>query len=515
MKKLKLLLLVVLLPTLQAHSQSVQSAAATITVSEITEHMKVLAGEAMEGRKTGEPGIEKAKEYLLQEFSQLGLTNPIPSGTPYLQEFTLYQSGWKQYIFIQATDTIRFQKDFVVMGNVPEINGEFEYVFAGYGIDHPRYTNYKGIDAKGKIVVYFIGEPKDKKGNFVTTGSKLTGYPRYESRKDSIAFAHGAVSTIRIDPAEDIADRMIKSNATYGQIGRLTISKPADQSHVNRNYVYSTVSATARIMGITSEELRQAYQSLEKGLPKLPSLSGKVMCQTVRYPETVMVSNVAALLEGTDLRDEVVVITAHYDHLGIKKAGICFGADDNASGTIGVLEVAEAFADAAKNGIRSRRSILFLPVTGEEEMLLGSKYYCTNPLIPISKTFAAINMDMIGRCDKEHTTNQKYVYVYVTGQAGDWLHTDGKKALAGMNTDLVPEFQFKGTSKVSLGGSDHVSFEDVKVPVAYFFNGIHSDYHSPRDTWDKIQFDQMRETVNLVFLMAWEVANREVPVNKQ
>jgi hypothetical protein len=515
MKKLQLSLLFVLILSVQAQPQSVESAAATITIPEITEHMKILASEAMEGRKTGEPGIEKAKEYLVNEFRMLGLTNPITSGTPYLQEFDLYQLGWKNYDFIQGTDTIRFQEDFIVMGTVPEIHGEYEFVYAGYGIEHPRYNNYKGLDVKGKIVIYFIGEPKDKNGNFITTGSKLTGYPRYESRKDSIAFAHGAVSTIRIDPAEEIADRMIRSNAVFGRIGLLTISKRNDQSPANRNYVYSTLSATSRIMGMEKDELKKAYQALEKGQQKVPSLSGKVQCRAVRYPETVKVANVAGLLEGTDLKDEVVVITAHYDHLGIKKTGICVGADDNASGTIGILEIAEAFVDAARNGIRPRRSILFLAVTGEEEMLLGSKYYCSNPLFPIEKTFTAINMDMIGRCDEKHTTNEKYVYLYVTGQKGEWLHQAAKRAHSSMTTDLLPEFQFRGTSSTSVGGSDHMSFEDVKVPVAYFFNGTHADYHSPRDTWDKIQYDQMREIVNLVFLTAWEIANSEVPDYKK
>ncbi len=111
--------------------------------------------------------------------------------------------------------------------------------------------------------------------------------------------------------------------------------------------------------------------------------------------------------------------------------------------------------------------------------------------------------------------DEKYVYLYVTGQEGEWLHQAAKKAHSSMATDLVPEFQFRGTSSTSLGGSDHMSFEEAKVPVAYFFNGTHADYHSPRDTWDKIQYDQMREIVNLVFLTAWEIANSEAPDYKK
>jgi hypothetical protein len=515
MKKSALSLLFVLILAVQASPQSLETAVSTITVPEIVEHMKILAGEAMEGRRTGDPGIDKAKEYLLNEFSQLELANPIISGTPFLQEYTLYRIGWQQYFFVQRTDTITSRKDFIVQGNVPEMTGEFEYVFSGYGIEHPKYNNYNRLDVKGKIVIYFIGEPKDKNGNYLITGTKLTAYPRYENQKDSIAFAHGAVSTIRIDPTEETADKMIRSSAVYSHAGMLTLAQTSMKSPGNRNYVYSSIGSTARIMGITKEALVSAFQLLEKGQQKYTPLSGKVYLKAVRYPETVTTANVAALLEGTDLKDEVVVVTAHYDHLGVGSSGIRYGADDNASGTIGILEVAEAFADAAQNGLRPRRSILFLPVSGEEMGLLGSQYYCKHPLVPIDKTFAAINMDMIGRHDDKHSTDQEYVYVYFSGREGEWISEAGKKALSLMNTGLIPEFQFKATSKVSLGGSDHMSFENVGVPVVYFFNGTHPDYHKPTDTWDKIQYDQMCETVRLVFLTTWEIANCDDPKIKK
>jgi len=221
----------------------------------------------------------------------------------------------------------------------------------------------------------------------------------------------------------------------------------------------------------------------------------------------VVSGNVAALVEGSDLQDELVIITAHYDHLGIKEQGICYGADDNASGTLGVLELAEAFSVALADGYRPRRSVLFLMVSGEEMGLFGSNYYCSNPLYPLDKTHAVINMDMIGRHDKAHPGTEPYVYVYVSGEEGGWMHQSARKALASLETDLVPEFQFKSNSSVLYGGSDHMPFEQKGIPVAYFFNGVHPDYHKPADTWDKIDYSQMQETLRLVLATAWQLAN--------
>jgi len=508
MKKIPISLQILFLFT-PLFPQSVESSILSITAGEIKGHMQVLASDSMEGRKTGEQGIDKARDYLVNEFSQLGLIRPPLTDQPYLQEFPMYRSGWREYFFVQGIDTIRFRKDFLVQGNMPELQGDYDYVFAGFGIDEAGYNNYKGLDVKGKIVVYFIGEPKDKAGNYLTTGTRLTAYPRYEGKKDSIAFSRGALSTIRIDPSVTMSDRLIKSGSTYGSVNMLSIKPPPKKTAGNRNYVYTGIASSSRIMGIPAEQLNSIYQSMENGQKKFPLISGKVRVKAVRYPDTVLAGNVAGLVEGSDLKDEVVIITAHYDHLGKGEKGIRYGADDNASGTTGVLEIAEAFSIAASSGYRPRRSILFLPVTAEEMGLLGSQYYCSHPLFPLEKTFAVLNMDMIGRHDEAHGNKGKYVYVYVSEQDEKWLHETGVQALKDLTTDLIPEFQYKSTSQVLYGGSDHMPFEQRGIPVMYFFNGIHPDFHKPTDTWDKIDYEQMQETVRFVFTSAWHLANQD------
>jgi Zn-dependent M28 family amino/carboxypeptidase len=498
---------VLAIQTLWCMGQDLSGAIESISRKDIERHMRILAGEEMQGRKTGDPGIEKAADYIVSFFDSIGLVNPAPGNDPYILDFPLYRTGWKEYMLIHGNDTVKFDRDLLVQGIVPELSGEYGIVFAGYGIEHPKYNNYKGLDVKGKIVLYLVGEPKDKSGRYVTTGSAISGFSKFDSRKDSIAYEHGAVAAIRLDPAEEQAMKTIRSNAVFSQYGAVSL-KP-QVSATGRNYVYTTLSQGARIMGISAENLLKAAEVASSGNGKLKPITGQVMVSAIRNPSSIKAENIAGVIEGTDLKDEYIVVTAHYDHLGPGKTGIRYGADDNASGTIGIMEVAEAFQQAAKSGIRPRRSILFLPVTGEEMGLLGSQYYVAHPIVPIDKTIAAVNMDMIGRKDKGHEEGKKYVFLYVSGQPGEFMDMAAQKAFNSMKTDLAPEFQYKSSSKESLGGSDHMSFEAVKVPVAYFFNGTHEDYHKPGDTYDKILYDQMRETVRLVFLTTWELANQE------
>ncbi len=502
-------LLILLVSGISLTAQTLGTAIESISNQDIRRHMLVLASDSLEGRKTGEPGITKAADYLTGEFKRLGLINPGTTENPYIQEYRLFRSGWEEYYFIQGTDTIRSERDLLIQGSVPEVNGEYDFVFAGFGIDHPKYSNYKDLDVRGKIVLYITGEPKDKNGNFITTGKGVSGFGKFSSNKDSIAFSRGAISTVRIDPSDETAGRMIRSAAVYAQTGMMSLSLQSPQGSLTRSYVYSTTDAGARIMGITKEQLTAAIDELNTGKRAYTQWSGRIRAKSSKSPDLVVAENVAGILEGSDLQDQFVIVTAHYDHLGKSTVGIRYGADDNASGTIGILEVAEAFVKAAESGYRPRRSILFLPVSGEEIGLLGSQYYVKNPIVPLEKTHAAINMDMIGRRDASHTDEQKYVYLYLSGDENGWLHLAGQKAMAQLQTDLKPEFQFRSTSKQSLAGSDHMSFESAKIPVAYFFNGLHPDYHKPADTWDKILYEQMQETVRLVFTLTWEIANSD------
>lgn len=220
--------------------------------------------------------------------------------------------------------------------------------------------------------------------------------------------------------------------------------------------------------------------------------------------------NVIAFIEGTEKPDEILVISSHYDHNGIKNGVVYNGADDNASGTTAVLEIAQAFAQAKKDGHGPKRSIMFINFTGEEKGLLGSKYFASNPIVPFSKIVANLNIDMIGRIGKEHPNDTNYVYVIGADRLSTELHNINEKA-NNMYTkmDLDYTYNEKDDPNRFYFRSDHYNFAKNGVPIIFYFNGVHVDYHKPTDTPDKILLDLLVKRAKLVFYTAWEVANRE------
>ncbi|MDG2193866.1 MAG: M28 family metallopeptidase [Polaribacter sp.] len=220
--------------------------------------------------------------------------------------------------------------------------------------------------------------------------------------------------------------------------------------------------------------------------------------------------NVVAFIKGTEKPDEIVVISAHLDHVGMHDGKIYNGADDDGSGTVGMLEIAEAFQMAAKAGKGPKRSILFLHVTGEEKGLLGSKYYVENPIFPIANTVVDLNIDMIGRIDDRHKDNPNFVYLIGADKLSTDLHNlseaINKKY---MNIELDYKYNDENDPNRFYYRSDHYNFAKYNVPIIFYFNGTHEDYHKSTDTPDKINYDLLENRTRLVFHTAWEIANRD------
>ncbi|OWK73266.1 peptidase M28 [Flavobacteriaceae bacterium JJC] len=219
--------------------------------------------------------------------------------------------------------------------------------------------------------------------------------------------------------------------------------------------------------------------------------------------------NILAFIKGSEKPDEIIVISAHYDHVGTKNGVVYNGADDDGSGTVAVMEIAKAFQKAKKDGHGPKRSILFLHVTGEEHGLLGSKYYADHPIYPMANTVANLNIDMIGRCDPGNCGKD---YVYVIGS--EMLSTDLKKINVEANNKVTKlELNYKYDDPKDpqrlYYRSDHYNFAKNGVPVAFFFDGIHEDYHKPTDDADKIDYAALQKRTQLVFATAWELANRK------
>lgn len=219
--------------------------------------------------------------------------------------------------------------------------------------------------------------------------------------------------------------------------------------------------------------------------------------------------NILAFIEGTEKPNEIIVISAHYDHVGTKDGVVYNGADDDGSGTVALMEIAEAFKQAQKLGKAPKRSILFLHVTGEEHGLLGSKYYSENPIFPLENTVVDLNIDMIGRSDKE---NEGKNYVYVIGS--EMLSSELKKINENANNvtnklELNYKYDDPKDPQRLYYRSDHYNFAKHGIPVAFYFDGIHEDYHKPTDDPDKIDYSLLQKRAQLVFATAWELANRK------
>ena len=220
--------------------------------------------------------------------------------------------------------------------------------------------------------------------------------------------------------------------------------------------------------------------------------------------------NIWAYIEGSEKPDEIIVISAHYDHVGIKDGEIYNGADDDGSGTVALLEIAQAFEIAKKEGHGPKRSILFLHMTGEEHGLLGSSYYSEHPLFPIAKTITDINIDMIGRHDEFHNDSSNYVYLI----GSDYLSTDLFNICEAVNKNYVNisldyKFNDRADPNRFYYRSDHYNFAKNGIPSVFLFSGVHADYHKPTDEVDKIEFEALKKRTQLAFSIAWELANRD------
>jgi len=240
--------------------------------------------------------------------------------------------------------------------------------------------------------------------------------------------------------------------------------------------------------------------------------TGNILLSFNKQTNPLQSSNVMGRLEGTDLKDEYVFVTAHYDHLGKRDTVIYYGADDDGSGTVGILEMVEAFAKAKAAGKRPRRSIVFMTVSGEEKGLLGSEFYVNHPVYSLEKTTVDLNIDMIGRIDATRKQGDSTNYVYVVGD--DKLSSDLKTISEAVNkkyTKLELDYKFndaKDPTRIYFR-SDHYNFAQKGLPIIFYYDGmLGADYHKPTDTPDKINYALMAKRAQLVFYTAWDMANR-------
>jgi Zn-dependent M28 family amino/carboxypeptidase len=499
----KILFLSICFASLIATAQKNKDAAkfaSTITQKDLKEKLTIVASDEMEGRETASPGQKKAAAYIEDQFRKLGL---LPgNGNSYQQKYPVYQDELKSASLSLYNIPFEYNKHFSASLN-NAVNGNWtlnNIAYVAYGISDKDRDDYKEVDVKGKWVLLLEISPADmEKGEtnipFIGRGGLQT--------KVRAAQQKGAIGVIAVSK-----NFQAEKQTTVTTTGNLYLKK---QTGATDAIPVLTVSYQAAA-SILSKVLT-SYTALKEVKTGIYTTNATISVD--KNTNNLESSNVVALLEGTDKKDEYVILTAHYDHLGKRGDVVYYGADDDGSGTVSVLEMAEAFAEAKKNGKGPRRNIVFMMVSGEEKGLWGSEYYSEHPIYPLDKTSVDLNTDMVGRIDPSYK-GDSLNYVFIIGE--DKLSSDLMKITDSVNQYAKMELDRRYNDPKDVNRfyyrSDHYNFAKKGVPIIFYFNGVHKDYHRPSDTVDKINFDVMEKRVRLIFTTAWVMANREAMLKR-
>ena len=474
--------------------------ASYVTAAGMSKNLHVLASDEYEGRETGKKGQKMAAEYISNQFKADGIP-PYKENT-YYQEFPLSViKSMPAEISINGKQFIA-NKDFY---NYPGLSEQVittkSVLFLGYGIDDEKYSDYKGADVKDKVVMILSGEPFRKDSTSFITGKKdKTKWSYYKTKPDKAKEKGVSALLIVVDNVEkDLTDNKHRLESESMKLEGNKIEMPV--IYISKEMA-NTILKKKKI-----ESLKEKI--LASGKPLNLLAKTKIEINIKSKIEKVNSENVLGYIEGGDLKNEIIIVTAHYDHLG-KNGDVVFnGADDDGSGTVGVMELAQAFAKAKKDGHGPRRSMLFMTVAGEEKGLLGSSYYVQHPEFPIKNTVCDLNIDMIGRQDEKHKDNPNYIYVIGDDKLSSQLHTISESANK-LYENLELDYTYNDVNDKNrfYYRSDHYNFAKNGIPIIFYFNGVHEDYHKATDKVEKINFDKMEKITRLVFYTAWELANR-------
>lgn len=488
--------------------------AATIKADDMRSYLTELTSDDFEGRETGTEGQRKAAEYIAGQFAEFGLPAVGEDGS-YFQKITFTSESWSSAGPVLEVNGTPYKHlgDFITFPSLNASRPEFkaaEVLFLGYGIDDPRYSDYKGLDVRGKTVMIYSGEPVNNKDISWLTGDETRSAWSSDWRKKlEAAHRHGVSTLLMIDPE-------IKKTAGEGRRGLLRGEMKMGQGEQPElRYANSVLISSTLAKEIVGGKFRKFVRLRDRirksGKPARMSLPADLRLGQQKDVRQLVGVNVLGYIEGTDpvLKNEVVVVSAHYDHLGRRGESIYRGADDNASGTSTVMEIAQALALARKEGRGPRRSVLCLLVSGEEKGLLGSAYYAEHPVYPIENTIANVNVDMVGRTDEAHEGNPEYIYVIGSDRLSTELHHINEAVNAAYtNVQLDYTFNAEDDPNRFYYRSDHYNFAKKGIPAIFYFSGVHEDYHQPGDTADKIMYEKMEKIGHLIFYTTWELANR-------
>lgn len=505
-----------------------------ITEDFLFEHLSVIAQDSLQGREAGMPGQKKAARYLSDFYSSLGM---IPMGNEdFYQTFLLNAEVTDSLVYqtyrLEGMDTLKVHHstassissaEFIrLFGGSNPLNGRV--VFAGFGVNDEQrgVTHLTGTDIAGKWVLVFNEIPH------VVEGDTLINPNISNSSRIS-----NVLNRLDAEGILVITDDSSESFTRKAEITSSLIDKPLnmrlkylDDSTTSpgfpKGFMEISPTMAVKMLGLESqEELTHLREQTIRNITEFEPRDLDYILDYHPYNGTreIETENIVALIEGADpeLRDEVIVLMAHYDHIGMTQPDetgdrINNGADDNGSGTVALMSIANALANAAEEGVRPNRSVLFLHVSAEEKGLLGSRYYSDHPAIPIQQTVTTFNADMIGRSDSRNMDKGDTDYVYIIG--GDIISAELDSLVHVANdesVDLRLDYRYNDLQDPNqfYRRSDHWNFGRLEVPFVFFFTGVHEDYHQPSDHIENLDLPKLTKTSRLIFSSTIKVANYE------
>lgn len=486
--------------------------------SDLTAYMEFLASDALRGRETGTNENNIAALYIESNLRRMGLKAPFDNGS-YLQRMEFVSKRiLKTSLTLSATsgEPVFSTDSLLTLFSGPDsIDLSGELVFAGYGFEDQKtgYRDLRDVDIRNRIVLVMTRNPAmvDSSG----TDNNYVLDEMSEGEKISSLIMKGPKAILMVyDPESSYSDPYESGLAGFFDDGATVSLREYQMAESPAGMFFITKYAADRLISTSGLTLRELQERIDAGGTPHSSLIGGISVKVTVHSEFKEFSgfNVIGLIEGSDpqLKDECVIYTAHFDHVGVNKEGeIMNGADDNASGTAGLMEVADAFSHLRKKPLRS---VVFAWVNGEEKGLLGSGYYVMHPVKPMDKTIADINFDMIGRTiapadtgsflgEPMNVTKPDAIQLYSDQLTAEErkiiLRSARKSGIAIIDTGKEPK----------LGSSDFASLAARGVPYLFFHSGIHADLHAPGDDIEKIDFGKMEKVSKLAFLTGYRIAS--------
>lgn len=512
-------------------AQKKSTGADLITVDELESHMAFLASPLLQGRANGEAGLEIAQQYIVSQLKELGL-KPA-NGKSFLQPYQLTRTRTDtEKTMIQVingtTDTVTIMKPiFQLLPTGPaEYDVAGEVVFAGYGLKQDKYgyDDFKDLKADGKILLIMAGAPTSEDGKkYLFETVNWDSFMSIEVKLTALIFTRAKAVIIVMDPKSGLRSVDEKYPGISGQLAtsmNLRGEKPRSfQMPGMPKILFADVSIADEILKGTGKTLGDLQKTIDATLtPNTFTIPGKqVRIKEAVKTEDITLNNIAGIIEGSDpiLKNEYIVFSGHVDHIGGSGDKVNPGADDNASGCAALLTIAKAFQSQPRKPLRS---VLFLWVSGEEIGLYGSQSYVNNPLVPLEKTVCDLNIDMIGRVKGPADTLKSKPVVdpgrvfVITGYQSRELISIAEEVDKATVLDLDYSLSTKNHPLQLFVRSDHYNFAKKDIPVMFFTTGEHSDYHSPGDVLEKINFDNMASITRTIYQIGYNVANRRARI---